>query len=78
MFGPSYDTFQVDGFKYIKFIDNSIEQRKFDLIVTIREKSTFYHAKLIERFYTRVTEIKVDMPQTGQQWTVVLWKPLGK
>jgi hypothetical protein len=74
--GPSHDAFQADGFKYIKFIDNSIEKQKFDLIVTTKEKGTFYHAKLIEKFYTPVEEIKVIMPQTGQQWTAMLWKPL--
>ena len=73
--GPSYDEFRTDGFKYVRFIDSSIEKQKFDLIVTTREKSTFYHAKLLEQFYMPVANIKVDMPQTNQQWTVVLWKP---
>jgi hypothetical protein len=78
MLGPFYEVFQADGFKYVKFIDSSIEKQKFDLVITLREKSTFYHAKLIERFYLPVDEIQVDMPQTGQQWTVLLWKPLVK
>ena len=78
IFGPSYETFHADGLRYIKFIDNSVEKQKFDLVVTTAEKSTFYHAKLIEKFYVPVDEIKVDMPQTGQQWTVLLWRPLSK
>jgi hypothetical protein len=78
MLGPSYDTYRADGFKYIKFIDNSIEKQRFDLVVTTREESAFYHAKLIKKFYSQVDEIKVDMPQTGQQWTVLLWRPLIK
>lgn len=76
LLGPSYESFQADGFKYIKFIDNSIEKQAFDLVITTREKSTFYHAKLIETFYTPVKEIRVNMPQSGQQWTLLLWKPL--
>jgi hypothetical protein len=76
--GPLYDVFQSDGFKYIKFIDNSIEKQTFDLVVTTREKAPFYHAKLLEKFYVAVEQIKVDMPQSGQQWTVLLWKPLSK
>jgi len=78
LLGPSYDSFQADGFKYIKFIDHSIEKQTFDLVITTREKSTFYHAKLIETFYTPVKEIRVDMPQSGQQWTLLLWRPLPR
>jgi hypothetical protein len=76
--GPFYDAFQIDGFRYVKFIDNAIQDQKFDLVLTTREKSTFYHTKLIAKFYSLVDDIKVDMPQTGQQWTVLLWKPLVK
>ena len=78
LLGPAYDSFQADGLKYIKFIDSSIEKQKFDLVITTREKSTFYHAKLLETFYTPVMEIRVDMPQSAQQWTAVLWKPLPR
>jgi hypothetical protein len=74
--GPPHDAFHADGFKYIKFIDNSIEKQTFDLVFTTVEKSTFYHVKLVEKFYAPVVEIKVDMPQTGQQWTVLVWRPL--
>ena len=74
--GPSYEALRADGSKYVRFIDNSIEKQKFDLVVTTMEKSPFYHAKLMEKFYTPVAEIKVDMPQTGQQWTVLLWRPV--
>jgi hypothetical protein len=76
MFGSPYETVQADGRKYIKFIDNSIEKQKFDLVVTTVEKSTFYHTKLLEKFYTPVDHITIDMPHTHQQWTVVIWKPL--
>ncbi len=76
--GPPYDTFHADGLRYIKFIDNSIEKQDFDLIFTTVERSPFYHAKLIEEFYTPVDELKIDMPQVRQQWTVVVWKPRVK
>jgi hypothetical protein len=78
LLGPAYDIVETDGFRYIKFIDNSIKQQKFDLVITTREKSTFYHAKLLEDFYSPVDEIKVDMPQTEQQWTLLLWRPRTK
>ena len=76
--GPAYEVVEINGFRYVKFIDNSIKQQKFDLVITTREKSTFYHAKLLEDFYAPVGEIKVDMPQTGQQWTLLLWRPQAK
>ena len=78
LLGPPYDAFRTDGFRYIKSIDNAIEKQKFDLIVTTREKSSFYHAKLIKKFYVLVDEIKVAMPQTDQQWTLLLWKPFTR
>ena len=78
LFGSSYEAFYADGLKYIKFIDNSLEKQRFDLVVTTVEKSTFYHTKLLEKFYMPVDEITVDMPQTNQQWTVVLWRPLSR
>jgi hypothetical protein len=76
--GPLYEDFQADGFQYIRFVDNSIEKQAFDLVVTTREKAPFYHAKLLEKFYVAAEQIKVDMPQSEQQWTVLLWKPIAK
>jgi hypothetical protein len=75
LLGPAYDMVETDGFRYVKFIDNSIKQQTFDLVITTREKSTFYHVKLLEDFYSPVDEIKVDMPQTGQRWSLLLWRP---
>ncbi len=78
LFGPFYDSVHTDGVNYIKSIDSSIQKQNFDLVFTAVEESTFYHAKLVEEFYTPVAELKVDMPQVGQQWTVLVWKPLVK
>jgi hypothetical protein len=69
---------QTGLIKYIQFIDNSIEKQRFDLVFTTVEKSTFYHTKLVEKFYAPVVEIKVNMPQSGQHWTVLIWRPLVK
>jgi len=78
LFGPPYDTIYADGYKYIKSIDNSIERKKFDLIITTTEKTPFYHSKLIGGNYSLLQELVIDMPQTDQQWTVQIWKPLEK
>lgn len=76
--GPSYTLLRADGMQYLRSVDNSIEKQKFDLIFTTLEKNTFYHMKLVSEFYTPIDEIRVDMPQTEQQWTVVVWKPISK
>lgn len=78
LFGPDYETFHTDGFKYIRFIDNSIEKQEFDLVFTTVEKGSFYHAKFLDQSYTPVAELAIDMPQVGQQWMVLVWKPLVK
>jgi hypothetical protein len=78
LLGPRYSAFRADGLNYIKFIDNSIEKQKFDLVVTTVEKSTFYHAKFLEEFYMPVDRLTVDMPHTDQQWTLLVWKPLAQ
>lgn len=74
----TYDQFHEDGFRYTLSIDRMIEKQKFDLVVTTREKANFYHDRLLQDFYFIVDEIQVDMPQSGQSWTLVFWKPLAK
>lgn len=77
--GISYATVRSDGIGYTKSIDNSITKQRFDLIFTTLEKSsTFYHMELVEKFYKPTAEIKVGMPQTDQQWTVLIWRPIVK
>lgn len=76
LIGPPYSDWKLDGFRYTKNIDRSIEKQKFDLIVITEEKGTFFHVKLLPQYYSVVDEFKVDMPQTRQTWTVLVWKPL--
>jgi hypothetical protein len=79
LLGIPYATFRADGLEYIKFIDNAVAKQKFDLIFTTLEKSgTFYHMELVQKFYIPTAEIKVGMPQTDQQWTILIWKPIVK
>jgi hypothetical protein len=74
----SYESVVTNGFKYTKFIDRSIEKQKFDLVVLVKEKGIFYHAKQLGKYYTPVDEIELDMPQTDQHWTVIIWNPKPK
>lgn len=78
LFGPPYSAWQVDGYQYTIFIDQSIAKQNFDLVVTTVEKATFYHVKRLPKYYSQIEEIKIDMPQTGQRWTILLWRPLVK
>lgn len=76
--GPTYAAFKADGVMYANGIDRSIEKKNFDLVVTVKEKASFYRTKLLNENYALVDEIVVDMPQTNQQWTVLIWRPGGE
>lgn len=76
--GTTYNEFYDDGFRYMILIDRMIEKQRFDLVITTKEKANFYHDKMLWDYYSQVDEIQVDMPQTGQQWTLIFWKPLVK
>jgi hypothetical protein len=72
-----YQALRKDARQYTFVIDRMVEQQRFDLILTTEETRSFYHNDFTGR-YSRVAEIKVDMPQTREQWTLVVWKPLVK
>lgn len=76
LIGPSYKDIYTRGFQYVTLIDRSMEKQRFDLIITTKEKAAFFHVKRLPQYYSVVAELVVDMPQTGQSWTVLLWKPL--
>ncbi len=78
LLGPPYENLYIDGFKYVTFIDKAIENQRFDIIITTKEKASFFHIKRLFNYYSVVAEIKVDMPQTNQTWTALVWKPLVK
>ncbi|MCE9645432.1 MAG: hypothetical protein K8S20_05475 [Chloroflexi bacterium] len=76
--GPSFSSWYENGVMYTKSIDQLIRNKKFDLVIATLEKATFYHARFLEENYFLIDEIKVDMPQTGQSWTMLVWRPLAK
>ncbi len=78
LIGPPYDTFKSNGVEYVKLINDSIEKQKFDLVLTTAEKVPFIHLQILHANYSQFKEIIVDMPQTNEQWTVAIWKPLTK
>ena len=78
LMGPSYDAFRSDGLKYVQFIDDSIKNQKFDLVLTTDGEPSFYHQNLLSEYYSIFSKIVVNMPQTDRTWKIFLWKPLPK
>lgn len=78
LIGPSYSDWEADGYLYTRLLDRSIEKKRFDLVVTTKEKAVFFHVKRLPDYYSVAAELVVKMPQTGQTWTVLLWKPLAE
>jgi hypothetical protein len=78
LIGPPYSDWELDGYRYTKLLDRSIEKQNFDLVITTEEKATFFHVKRLPEYYSVVDELVINLPQTEQTWTVVLWKPLSK
>ncbi|CAG1009778.1 hypothetical protein ANAEL_03852 [Anaerolineales bacterium] len=78
LIGPPYSEWELDGYRYTKLIDRSIEKQNFDLVITTEEKATFFHVKRLPEYYSVVDELVINLPQTEQTWTVLLWKPLVK
>jgi hypothetical protein len=76
--GSTYQDFHEDGVRYMLLIERRIEKQKFDLVITTLEKANFYHDGLLSKYYSQVDQILVNMPQTGQSWTLVFWKPRVK
>jgi hypothetical protein len=75
LIGPLYETLKADGAIYTNNIDHSLERKNYDLVVTIKEKASFYSMPLLNKNYSVVDEVIIDMPQTNQHWTVLIWRP---
>jgi hypothetical protein len=78
LIGTPYEAFNADGVMYVNNIDRSIERKSYDLVATIKEKASFYSMQLLNENYSITDEIIVDMPQTNQHWTVLIWRPVGE
>jgi len=74
----SYDVLYNDGYRYVLLIDRMVKKQRFDLVMLTEEKATFFHSKILGDYYSQVDEIKLEMPQTGQRWTMLLFRPLEK
>ena len=71
----SYEQIRTDGFMFEKLIDRRIEKQKYDLVITVKNKGSFFDYNLVEKYYHQVSEVSVNMPIVGEQWTMLVWKP---
>lgn len=76
--GTSYEIFENDGYQYVLLMDRMVKKERFDLVILTEEKATFFHSKILTDYYSQVDELKLEMPQTQQQWTMLLFRPLEK
>ena len=70
----TYEAYYDDGLRYVFSIDRMIKKQRFDLVVITKGKSTFFHSKQLENYYSQVDEIELEMPQTRQNWTMLIFK----
>jgi hypothetical protein len=75
LIASSYETIFTDGVIYTNVVDKSIQKQRFDTVISVEEKGTFYHVKWMENYYSVIDEIQVEMPQASQKWTLLVWKP---
>lgn len=73
----TYPKFQNDGIRYKLLINRMIKEQRYDLITTT-SKFSFYQEENISNYYFQFSEVKLEMPQTNQLWTLEIWKPLLK
>jgi hypothetical protein len=76
LLGPTYDAVQSQGQQYSRIINEKIKNLEFGELILTEGDYRLYPYNLIERYYTKVTSLPVDLPQTGQQWTIDIWKPI--
>ena len=74
----TYNNLYQDRQEYLNLIVNLIENEKFDLIITTKQAPAIYDESILSKTYEPVDELKINMPQTGQSWILVIWKPRQK
>jgi hypothetical protein len=77
LLGPEYSIVKQDGRLYKEAIIDSVKRMDYDRIMLddVQWIYAFVYDDLILN-YSLVEQITVDMPQTGQQWTVMIWEPI--
>jgi hypothetical protein len=75
LLGPSYEVVQAQGQQYSRIINEKIKNQDFDRLILTEGDYSLYPYNLIERYYTKVTSLNLELPETFQRWTIDIWEP---
>lgn len=70
----SYERARRDGYGFTTSINRRIENHKYDLIITVKDKAAFFDYQTLQQNYILVDEIKIEM-NMGGVYTLQIWKP---
>jgi len=69
-----YERIRRDGYGYASSINRRIENRRYDVIITAKDKAQLFDTLTLEQNYTLVDEINIEM-NMGGVYTLQIWKP---
>jgi len=69
-----FEKIKRDGFIFENMINRRIEKRKYDLVITAKNKAAFFDYWLLEQNYTLVDEMDLYMNLNGAS-TIQIWRP---
>ncbi len=76
LLGPTYRDLRRRGVEYSTSILAALRKREFDrIIITETGQQILLYEDIIHQYYSKVTTITVDMPQSGEQWRIEVWEP---
>lgn len=70
----SYERVRRGGYGYTSSINRRIENRRYDVIITAKDKAQFFDTWTLQQNYTLVDEINIEMNMGGVH-TLQIWKP---
>ncbi|HSR33989.1 MAG TPA: hypothetical protein VLY63_25765 [Anaerolineae bacterium] len=81
LLGADYDDIRERGRGYISQILHNVRFRKYDALVMTENQGLIAGPEMLETIglhYAPSSALTVDMPQTYQQWRIVVWRPLSR
>lgn len=70
----SYERVRRDGYGHTTSINRRIENHRYDVIISVKDKAQFFNPWILEQNYTLVDEIVIEMNMGGTH-TLQVWKP---
>jgi len=69
-----YEKIRLDGHKFENLINRRIENRRYDLVITAKDKAAFFDYWLLEQNYILVDEMDLYMNLNGNS-PIQVWQP---